>query len=88
MASVAERPELTTNEAETDASRGVKRYQLVLPAALYAKVQEAAEERDTTVVQLLRTFIRLGLMTLEAEKHPGGELILRVDGAEKQLVIV
>ena len=66
----------------------MKRYQLALPASLYSKVRQAADERGVTVVQLLRTFIKLGLMVLEAEKRSDAELILRTEDSEKHLVLV
>ena len=68
--------------------QGVKRYQLVVPNRLYARVQQAAEERDVSVVQLLRAFIKVGLLVLEAEKDPDSALILRTKDSEKQLVVV
>jgi hypothetical protein len=85
-------PILETREAPmangNGTSRSVKRYQLALPTALYDRVHRAADERDVTVVQLLRAFIKLGLLVLEAEKHPNYELILRTEEGEKHLVLV
>lgn len=92
MPSVLDKRITSAEDANSDSlnsnSREVKRYQLVMPQTLYSRVQAAAEERDVTVVQLLRAFIKLGLMVLEAEKDPTGQLILRTEDGEKQLVLV
>jgi len=88
MTSVLAKRDVVIETGDNDALKGVKRYQLVLPNALYARVQQAAEDQDVTVVQLLRAYIKLGLMVSEAEKQPGTELILRTQDGEKQLVLV
>jgi hypothetical protein len=88
MTSVLDRRTPSAGETDTDTAKEVKRYQLVLPQSLYDRVHAAAEEREVTVVQLLRAFIKLGLVVLEAENDPHGELILRTEHGEKQLVLV
>lgn len=86
---ILDKSDLETYQGKAKADPGgVKRYQLVLPNALYARVQEAAEERDVTVVQLLRSFIKIGLMVVEAEKGRDSALILRTNDKEKELVLV
>ena len=88
MTTVLDKTDQKTGMTDSDSVKGVKRYQLVLPNSLYVRVAQAAEEQDITVVQLLRAYIKLGLMVSEAEKHPGAELILRTPDGEKQLVMV
>jgi hypothetical protein len=39
----------------------VKRYNLVLPETLYRNVQDLANKEHTTVIDILRRFIKLGL---------------------------
>jgi hypothetical protein len=65
-----------------------KRYNLVLPEELYNEVQALAERRGTTVVEVFRRFIRLGLLIAKAEEAPDMELILRKGDKEQQLLLL
>ncbi|MCA0354725.1 MAG: hypothetical protein LCH85_22250 [Chloroflexi bacterium] len=66
--------------AETAAKK--KRYNLALPDDLYGQLQELADKKQTTVVALLRQFIKLGLTAVELEDKPDGELIFRQNGKD------
>jgi hypothetical protein len=67
---------------------GTKRYNLVLPENLFDEVQRVAEERQTTVVDLLRRFIKLGLLALEIEDSPDKALLIRDGNIERQILIL
>lgn len=67
---------------------GSKRYNLVLPQKLYDEVERIAEERDMTVVEVLRRFIKLGLLVADAEANPDAQLLIREGDQERQLVLV
>jgi hypothetical protein len=69
-------------------SRGTKRYQLVLPEELFAAVQQLADERQTTVVDLIRRFIKLGLIAATVEETPGAALIIREGDTEQRIVLL
>jgi hypothetical protein len=71
-----------------DRSSGVKRYNLVLPEELYKAVAEAAEERQTTVVELLRKFVKLGLLALQAEAKPDSALLFREGNKETEILML
>ena len=62
-----------------------KRYTLVLPQELFDEVQEVADARHTTVVGLLRQFIKLGLMAVELEDRPDAALLIRDGESEKEI---
>ena len=69
--------------------RGVRRYSLVLPEDLFQKVQQLAESEQTTVVELLRRFTRLGLLVTEIQNTPGASLVIRQpDNTEQRLVVL
>lgn len=69
--------------------RGVRRYSLVLPEDLFQQVQQLAEAEQTTVVELLRRFTRLGLLVHEIQRTPGSSLIIRQpDNSEQRLVVL
>ncbi len=65
-----------------------KRYNLALPEELYNAVQALAERRQTTVVALLRKFIRLGLLVAQAEESPDTTFLIREGDKEQQLVLL
>lgn len=69
-------------------AKELKRYNLVLPEELYEEIQKLAEEEQTTVVELLRKFIKLGLLAVNIEKNPNAELVIREGGREKQLILL
>jgi hypothetical protein len=69
-------------------TNAAKRYNLVLPEELYNEVQMLAERRGTTVVEVFRRFIRLGLLIAKAEETPDMEIILRKGDKEQQLLLL
>ena len=67
--------------------RNVHRYNLDIPEELYQEVQTIAAMKGTTFVELVRKFIRVGLIVVELEKQ-GGKLIIRTGDTEKEIIIV
>ncbi len=68
-------------------SNELKRYNLVLPTELYNDIKQAADKENTTVVDLLRKFIKIGLLVLETQEEPGSALIIREGDTEQQILI-
>ena len=66
----------------------LKRYTLVIPDELYNEVQEIANQRHTTVVDLLRRFIKLGLIAIQAGENPDMALIIRDGDKEKEILLL
>jgi hypothetical protein len=62
-----------------------KRYNLVISEELFDAVQQMADEKDTTVVELIRKFLRLGLVIADAEKDDLATLYIREGDQEKQI---
>jgi hypothetical protein len=69
-------------------TQGLKRYNLVLPEDLFREVQALAEHRHTTVVELFRKFIKLGLLVMKAEESPDAVFLIRVGEKERQVVLL
>jgi hypothetical protein len=69
-------------------SQRPKRYNLVLPEDLFLEVQALADRRNTTVVELLRKFIRLGLLVAHSEESSNATFLIREGDKEKQLVLL
>lgn len=72
----------------TPSSNGVKRYNLVLPEALFNEVQALADKRHTTVVEMLRKFIKLGLLATQIEETPDSALIIREGNREREIILL
>ena len=65
-----------------------KRYNLVLPEELYQEVQTLADSRHTTVVEMLRRFVKLGLLVAKAEESSDMAFILREGDRERELMLL
>ena len=68
--------------------KGVKRYNLVLPEDLFEEVQKIADREQTSVIEILRRFIKLGLIASKLGDKPGAELIIRDGNRERQLLLI
>lgn len=66
----------------------MKRYNLVLPEDLYIEVKRIADERDTTVVDLFRRFIKLGLLAIQIEDDPNTSLLIERNGKQKEILVL
>ena len=66
----------------------IKRYNLAIPQALFDELQTIADERHSTVLEVLKQFIRLGLLVSKAEKSPSAAVILREGGRERELMLI
>lgn len=67
---------------------GLKRYSLSLPEELFNEVQELADKRQTSVIDLLRRFIKLGLLAAQIDGDPNAALIIRQNGTDREIVLV
>ncbi len=66
----------------------VKRYNLALPTPLYEELKGEADRRAISVVELLRKFIKLGLVASKLEDDPESSLIIREGSERKEREIV
>jgi len=71
-----------------ESAGGTKRYNLVLPEELFNQLQEVANRKHTTVLELIRKFVKLGLIAVQAEDTPGTEFLLRENGIEQRILIL
>ena len=67
---------------------GTRRYNLVLPEELFWELQTLADRQKTTVVELLRKFIKLGLLATKVEETPGSGLFIREGDRERQILLL
>ncbi len=71
-----------------EGGNGLKRYNLVLPEELFRELQALADRRYTTVVELIRRFIKLGLLAADLEDRPDAALIIREGDRERQILLL
>jgi len=55
----------------------IKRYSLILPDSIYHQLDGIANEKGTTMAELIRRFIALGLLAMKTNNDPDSELLLR-----------
>lgn len=72
----------------SEKTTSVKRYNLVLPEELFNEVEKIAEKKQTTFVDILRRFIKLGLLAIQIEESPNTALLLREGNTEKQIIFM
>jgi hypothetical protein len=65
-----------------------KRYNLSLPEQLYEELGREANERGVTIVELLRSFIKLGLLIMKMEKKDDVSLIIREGDVEREIILL
>lgn len=69
-------------------SAGMKRYNLVLPEDIFNELQQTADDRYTTVAELIRQFIKLGLFVVKSEGREGSAMFIREGATEQRILLV
>lgn len=68
--------------------RELKRSNLALPDTLFQEVQELANRQHTTVVELIRRFIKLGLLATQIQERPDAALLIREGEKEREIILL
>ena len=80
--------ELSNEFAPVHTTNAIRRYSLSLPTDVYEKLEELADERGTTILALLRQFIRLGVLAAETDlEDPENGVFIRTNGKDTRLLI-
>lgn len=69
-------------------SKKMKRYNLIIQEDVFNQLQLLADENDTTVLDLMRRFIKLGLIAMNLQKTDNDGLVLRQNGKEREIVLI
>jgi hypothetical protein len=77
-----------SQETGVDQKLKTKRYNLILPINLFNQVQTLADEEGTSALELLKRFIRIGLVITKLTQSPDSTLVIRQDGRERELVLL
>lgn len=65
----------------------LKRYNLALPEGMFRQVVQLADREHTTVLEVIRRCVKLGLLVAEAQ-DAGAKLIIREGTTEREIVIL
>ena len=68
--------------------KGVKRYNLALPEELYGELQNLAENEHTTVLEIIRRFIKLGLIAVDVQNDPKSKLVIHEGKRQRELAFI
>ncbi len=71
-----------------DNKKKQRRYNLVVPEELYAELEKLAGRNSSTVVEIIRKFLKLGLIISKYQESPETEFIIRENGKEKNIILV
>lgn len=66
----------------------LKRYNLALPEELFEEVADIAKRHDTTVVDILRRFIKLGLLATKIQETENAALLIREGNTERHILLL
>lgn len=90
MLDVKEKDKKATRKANQDAGQraGGKRYNLVLPSPLFEEVQTLANEQNTSVLELLKRFIKIGLLVAKLSQSPNTAVIIREGDKEREVLFM
>ena len=66
----------------------VKRYNLALPEELFNEVQQIADKEHITVLEVLRRFIKLGLLASKIQDDPDAALYIREGNSERKIIFL
>lgn len=65
----------------------MKRYNLVLPQELYDKIKEIADKRHSSVLEVIKHLLIIGLTVTQA-KDKGAIFIIREGDREREILIL
>ena len=68
--------------------RGMKKYQIVVPESLFEEIEKIAHSRQTTVIDIIRRFLKLGLLTTKIENTPNAGLFIREGDSEREIILL
>jgi hypothetical protein len=69
-------------------TKTLKRYNLSIPEELFDEVEVIAKSHDTTVVDILRRFIKLGLLATKIQDDENSALLIREGDNERQIILL
>lgn len=73
---------MKTEKGQKSKEEGIKRYNLALPMKLYLEVRAEAKAAHTSILEMLKRLIRIGLLLFNFSRKPNTEIIIRKETPE------
>jgi hypothetical protein len=65
----------------------LRKYNLALPEELFTELQTLAQNQHTSIADLLRRFIKLGLIASKIDQAPGSTLLIKQGDEEREIIL-
>jgi len=87
---VTEKVLLENQEVKKDMDQRVKtkRYNLILPTSLFDQIELLADDESASILEMLKRFIKIGLMITTLAQSPDTKVIIREGDRERELVFL
>jgi hypothetical protein len=72
----------------TSCQGALRRYNLILPEELFQTVDNIAKKQHITTIDLLKKYIKLGLLASEIENDPDSKLIIRQGKTDREIIFI
>ncbi len=81
---------LENQEVKKDMDQRVKtkRYNLILPTSLFDQIELLADDESASILEMLKRFIKIGLMITTLAQSPDTKVIIREGDRERELVFL
>lgn len=73
---------------EKEVKSSVKHYNLALPSNLFDEVYALAKDERVSVLELLKRFIKVGLIITKVTRSPDTHIIIQQGDRERELVLI
>lgn len=64
------------------------RFNLVIPDPIYKELYQIASQEDVPVTEVIRKFIKVGLIAYDAQQDPEKKLIIRERDTDIELLLI
>lgn len=64
----------------------VKRYNLAMPEDLFNRLEDIANEKQVTLAELIRVFLKIGLVLVELQDSDKVSIVVRDKKRERELI--
>ena len=76
------------NRGRPSKHRRTRRYLLVLPETLYQDIEQIAAEHETSVVDIMRRFLRLGVIGARLQETSNARLVIKEGDTEREIFLL
>ena len=74
------------SNVSVDRGLSVKRYNLLMPEDLFNRLEVLANEKQVSLAELIRTFLKIGLILVELQHDDSVSIVVRDSNRERELM--